>query len=410
MQVGIESINVYGGATSIDVRSIFETRNLDLERFNNLMMHRKSVALPCEDAVTDAVNAAKPLIDNLTQAEKNKIELVITGSESAIDVGKALSTYIHDYLGLNRNCRMFEVKQCCYSGTAALQTAASFVASNMSPGAKALVLASDSLPNVKHSYTEPSTGSGAVAMIVGDTPNVLELDFGACGYYGYEVLDFARPTPLIEYGNIDLTLMSYLDCCEKSFSAYQDRVEGADYLTTFDYLAFHTPFAGMVKGAHRKMLRQTHPELSAHQIEADFQKRVSASLAYCADVGNIAGGTVYMALCGIIDGTVLNDAKRVGLFSYGSGCSSEFFSGIITPRSKQELSKMNIRSQLDNRYGLSTTQYDHLLDLYKQWIIPTQNQVANIEDYRDIYNAALAGKGKLVLKQIKDYHREYSWS
>lgn len=141
MNVGIEAINAYGGQATIDVRTLFAARKLDLSRFENLMMIRKSVGLPCEDSVTNAVNAAKPIIDRLNEVEKNQIELVITATESGLDFGKSLSTYIHDYLGLSRRCRLFEVKQACYGGTAALQMAASFVAANTSPGEKALVIA-----------------------------------------------------------------------------------------------------------------------------------------------------------------------------------------------------------------------------------------------------------------------------
>ena len=105
MQVGIEAINVYGGPAYIDVRTMFSERGLDLERFDNLMMEKKSVGLPCEDPVTNGVNAAKPIIDQLSDEEKSRIEMVITSSESGLDFGKSLSTYIHDYLGLSRNCR-----------------------------------------------------------------------------------------------------------------------------------------------------------------------------------------------------------------------------------------------------------------------------------------------------------------
>ncbi|PNB47769.1 3-hydroxy-3-methylglutaryl-ACP synthase, partial [Pseudomonas sp. GW456-E7] len=90
-------------------------------RFENLLMKEKAVALPYEDPVTFGVNAAKPIIDALSEAEKDRIELLITCSESGIDFGKSLSTYIHEYLGLNRNCCLFEIKQACYSGTAGFQ-------------------------------------------------------------------------------------------------------------------------------------------------------------------------------------------------------------------------------------------------------------------------------------------------
>ncbi len=84
------------------------------------------------------MNAAKPIVDELSPEEKDRIELLITCSESGIDFGKSMSTYIHHYLGLNRNCRMFELKQACYSGTAGLQMAVQFILSQTSPVQKLL--------------------------------------------------------------------------------------------------------------------------------------------------------------------------------------------------------------------------------------------------------------------------------
>ena len=81
-------------------------------------MKEKTVALPYEDPISFAINAANPIVSSLSEAEKDRIEMLITCSESGIDFGKSMSTYIHQYLGLNRNCRLFELKQACYSGTA----------------------------------------------------------------------------------------------------------------------------------------------------------------------------------------------------------------------------------------------------------------------------------------------------
>lgn len=138
--VGIEAMNAFGGTTYLDVMELAKHRGLDLTRFENLLMKEKAVALPFEDPITCGVNAAKPIVDGLSPPEeKDRIELLITCSESGIDFGKSMSTYIHHYLGLNRNCRMFELKQACYSGTAGLQMAVQFILAQTSPGgAKAL--------------------------------------------------------------------------------------------------------------------------------------------------------------------------------------------------------------------------------------------------------------------------------
>lgn len=410
MRVGIEAINFFGGPAYIDVKTIFELRNLDLERFNNLMMLKKSVGVPCEDAVTNGVNAAKPIIDRLSDAEKGRIELVITSSESGVDFGKSLSTYIHDYLGLGRNCRLFEVKQACYGGTAALHMAACFVASQVSPGAKALVIATDvARAAAKNTYGEPSQAVGAVAMLVGEQPDVFELDFGATGQYSYEVMDTCRPLPEVETGNPDLSLLSYLDCLENSYKTYERKVEGVNFTETFDYLVLHTPFAGMVKGGHRKMMREM-VRARGEQIEEDFMRRVNPSLQYCVQVGNVYSATVYLGLCSLIDHTSIDDDKRVGVFSYGSGCSSEFYSGIITPRSRSIVREMGIGKRLDARYKLSTDEYEKILDLNMEWLFGIKDKKVNFSEFSNVYEHFFEGRGYLVLKEVDEFHRKYMWS
>lgn len=410
MAIGIEAINAYVGQTSLDIKMLFAARNLDMTRFDNLMMETKSVGLPCEDPITNAVNAAKPIIDQLSEADKNKIELVITGTESGLDFGKSLSTYIHHYLGLQRRCRLFEVKQACYGGTAALQAAANFIASQASPGAKALVIATDiARAAAKLTYAEPSQGVAAIAMLISQQPDILELDFGANGYHGYEVMDTCRPEPEIETGDPDLSLLAYLDCLEASFKAYTERVENVDFMTTFDFLAFHTPFAGMVKGAHRKMMRQLK-HLPPDAIEADFQKRVAPSLRYCVQTGNAYSAALYLALCGLLDFVNITERKRVGLFSYGSGCSSEFYSGIITKESHEKMKTMHIADALNRRYPLTMAEYDHILDLSMKGFFGLKDSIIDVSPYQGIYDKQFSGRNLLVFTKAVGYHREYSWS
>ena len=413
--VGIEALNCFGGTVFLDVRELAMHRKLDMVRFENLLMKEKSVALPYEDPVTFGVNAAKPILDALTAAERDRIELLITCTESGIDFGKSLSTYMHHYLGLNRNCRLFELKQACYSGTAGLQMAVGFIMSQVSPGAKALVVATDisrfmiveggETPD--WSYAEPSAGAGAVALLVGENPTVFQIDPGANGYYGYEVMDTCRPVPDEDAGNSDLSLMSYLDCCENAYLEYQKRVQGVDYKDSFGYLSFHTPFGGMVKGAHRSMMRKMNKAKPA-DIDEDFTRRVEPGLVYCQRVGNIMGGTIFLSLASTIDNADLSSPKRVGCFSYGSGCCSEFYSGVITAESKAKLKKFAIERQLNERYQLSMSEYEALLRGSSAVKFGTRNVDL---DFQFIPGAVAAskGKGRLFLKKIAEFHREYEW-
>ncbi len=415
--VGIEAMNVFGGTAYLDVMELAKYRQLDSARFENLLMNEKAVALPYEDPVSYGVNAAKPVVDALAEEEKERIELLITCTESGIDFGKSISTYIHHYLELDRNCRLFEIKQACYSGTAGLQMAINFILSQTSPGAKALVVTTDisrfmtigsgSGISEDASFSEPSSGAGAVAFLVSETPALLQIDVGANGYYGYEVMDTCRPVTDSEAGDADLSLMSYLDCCEQAFLQYQKRVHGADYRETFQYLSFHTPFGGMVKGAHRSMMRKM-VKATAAEIEKDFTQRVMPGLEYCQRVGNIMGATVFLSLASAIDNGDFDFPKRIGIFSYGSGCCSEFYSGTVTPDGKKCLQRFGINEQLNRRYRLSMDEYEVLLKGSGAVRFGTRNVDLDYQLIPGAYDA-IQNKQQLFLEKIEDFHRVYRW-
>ncbi|WP_439515172.1 hydroxymethylglutaryl-CoA synthase family protein [Oceanibaculum nanhaiense] len=421
--VGIEALNVYAGAASLDVRELCVHRGLDMPRFENLLMREKTVALPYEDPVSYAVNAAKPLLDRLDPAERDRIEMVVACTESGIDFGKSMSTYIHHYLGLPGNCRLFEIKQACYSGTAGLQMAVNFVLSQTSPGAKALVVATDisrfaladEAAIQEWAYSEPSSGSGAVALLVSDTPHLLAIDPGAYGNHGFEVMDTCRPGPDTEAGDADLSLMAYLDCCEKAYKDYARRVEGADFRETFGYLCFHTPFGGMVKGAHRHLMRKLY-KTPPPEIEADFQRRMAGSLAYGQRVGNTAGASVFLGLAGTLATGDFSNPQRIGFFSYGSGCCSEFYSGVATAEGQNRIRAMGIDAAMDSRHRLSIEEYERLLRGNAALRFGMRDAVPD----RDIVPGAWqayetggpnggAGSQRLVLRAIEGYHRLYDW-
>jgi polyketide biosynthesis 3-hydroxy-3-methylglutaryl-CoA synthase-like enzyme PksG len=412
--VGIEAINVFAGSAYVNVETLARHRGLDMTRFTNLLMKEKTVPLPYEDPITFGVNAARPLIEAMTPEDKNRIEMVITCTESAFDFGKSMSTYFHKLLGLNRNCRLFELKNACYSGAAGFQMAVHFVLSQASPGAKVLVIATDlsrfmmaeggEALTDDWSFAEPSSGAGAVAMIVSDTPHVFQVDIGANGYYGYEVMDTCRPVPDREAGDADLSLLSYLDCCEHAYREYQNRVPDADFARTFSYLAMHTPFGGMIKGAHRDMMRKMVKAAPA-DIEADFQRRVMPGLTYCQRVGNIMGATTMLSLVSTIDHGDFRTPQRIGCFSYGSGCCSEFFSGIATESAQTRVRARRLAQQLDQRYELSMDEYEHLLVSSHAVKFGTRNVVLDTSVIPQARRAQ--GEDTLFLTAISEFQRHY---
>ncbi|MFG2605998.1 hydroxymethylglutaryl-CoA synthase family protein [Streptomyces sp. NPDC048514] len=416
--VGIEALNIFGGSACVDVAELFEHRRLDSAKLSELMVHQKTVALPFEDPVTFGVNAAKPLVDALGEAERDRIEMLVTCTESGLDFGKSISTYLHHHLGLNRNCRLFEVKGACYAGTAGLQTAVDFVRSRTSPGAKALVIATDvarhPVPEdagaltMDWAFMEPTSGAGAAAVLVGDDPRVLHLDAGAYGAYGYEVMDTCRPTPDGEAGDPDLGLLSYLDCCEQTFLAYRGRVPQAHYRDTFDYLSFHTPFGGMVKSAHRTMMRKFAKAARA-DIEADFEARVRPGLRYARYTGNMMGAGVFASLAATIEHGGFDEPRRIGCFSYGSGCCAEFYSGVATSQGRDALRELGVERALRRRSVLPMDAYDQVLRDSAAVAFGTRNVQLDPQRYAEELGAGQGTPG-LVLERVSEFHREYGWT
>jgi len=218
------------------------------------------------------------------------------------------------------------------------------------------------------------------------------------------VMDTCRPVPDGEAGDSDLSLLSYLDCCENSFREYAKRVEGVDFANTFAYLALHTPFGGLVKGAHRDLMRKM-VKAKPKEIEADFERRVIPGLTYCQRVGNIMGATMLLALLSTIDHGDFEIPQRVGCFSYGSGCCSEFFSGIVTKDGQDRVRAMRIKDQLDKRYELTIEEYDRLLVNNSVVKFGTRNVVLDTDFIPQARRSQ--GKEKLFLTAIKEFQRQY---
>ncbi|MFD9717243.1 hydroxymethylglutaryl-CoA synthase family protein [Streptomyces sp. NPDC059076] len=408
--VGVEALDVYAGSAWISAADLAYGRNLDPARVTNLMLEGRSVALPFEDPVTHAVNAAKGLVDDLDPEVRARIELVLVATESGVDYSKSISSYVHRYLGLGPECRLLEVKQACYAATGALQLAAGYLASGASPDARVLLIATDvGLADERAEYAELATGSGAVALLLSEHPRVLELDLGAFGLHSFETMDTARPGPEIELADADLSLVAYLECTVRSFADYCRRVADVSFDETFDYLAFHTPFAGMVRAAHRRAMREfTGWDPAA--VAADFTQRVEPSLHYPAQVGNLFSGSLYLALSSLVDRLPeAADGARVGLFSYGSGCSSEFLSGTVGEDARRAVSARGIGARLAARRRLTFAEYRDLLPLGQACLVPRQHlKVEPHGEWRpNTPHTEVAPM--LALQGIENYHRRYEW-
>jgi polyketide biosynthesis 3-hydroxy-3-methylglutaryl-CoA synthase-like enzyme PksG len=219
-------------------------------------------------------------------------------------------------------------------------------------------------------------------------------------------MDSCRPAPDVETGDADLSLLTYLDCLENSYRAYCERVGGVDFGEHFAYFAFHTPFGAMAKGAHRTLMRKLRREPPA-AVEEDFRKRLAPSLAYCQQVGNVYSGSLFVALAGVIEHGDYSSPRRIGLFSYGSGCCSEFYSGVADAGSRRAVAAMRTGAHLSERYELGMDEYERLIELNRRLMFGGERVEVDRRAFEDVYRSHYAGRGLLVLERIEGYHRIY---
>ncbi|MEV6167707.1 hydroxymethylglutaryl-CoA synthase [Streptomyces sp. NPDC051954] len=406
--VGIEDISAYLGLACVEVDDLFRARGMDTSRMANLMMRRKTVALPCEDVISYAVNAARPLLDRLGERELATIELLVVGTESGIDLSKATATWVHELLGLPRTCRLFEVKQACYAGVAALQLAAAQIATASREDARALVIGCDVPRLIRGSTAEPSQGAGAVAVLVAPEPTLATAELGAAGYSSFDVTDVRRPTPSDHIWDPDLSLMSYVECLRTAYGDYVRRRPDTDFFGSFDHLVFHTPFPGAVRGAHRSLLRSLG-RIPPQRIAEDFDRRLQDSIRYPAQVGNIYAGTTLLALLSLLDHAKTDPGaaaiRRVGIFSYGSGCSSEFCSYLLNPTTRTGTS--GVADALAARTRLDVAAYDEIADACDPLCAGVADYEGDLSFAQKVAPALSPGHPLTMLERVDGHERHY---
>lgn len=409
-KVGIEAISAYCGAAYVDASEIARVRGASPQRVDKLMLGEKTVSLPGEDVVTFAVNAAAPLLEGLDSDTRSSIELLVIGTESGIDYSKSVGTWVHELLGLPRSCRLFEVKQACYGGVAALQLAAAQIAASGREGARALVIASDMADAVQDTArairwtSEAALGAGAVAALVSSHAGLAFAEFGKVGYHSFNVDDYYRPGTSGFFLDPDVSLRAYSECLQRCWADYCRFQPEADFLTEFDHLAFHMPGPSVVKGSHRSLLRNLGIR-SPHDADEDFTTRIEPSTRYPRSVGNVWAACALLAFASLLDNAKVIAGQRVGIYSFGSGCSSELCRYVLGP-GIESFTGTGIAQSLRNRTELD-------LDTYEELSKKSSELTPGLADYSpDLCVleklSAPMSRPLVALTGIRDHHRSYA--
>jgi hydroxymethylglutaryl-CoA synthase len=377
MSVGIEHLYTYAPQYALPLDALAEARGVAPEKLTRgLGVQAMAVPPACEDVVTLAATAGARCL-RAAGVDPREIGLLVVATETGVDHSKPVGIFVHELLGVGPHCRVYEVKHACYGGTAALMTAADWVRAGKTKARRALVIAADIARYALGSPGEPTQGAGAVALLVGPEPRALFLSEDS-GVHAANVYDFWRPLDRRE-ALVDgkFSIECYLDALSGAFKSYRDLerpalAAGEGLVDRLARVLYHVPFPKMASKAHRRLLEVDRGEVGDDAFEASYAELVAPGLAGVSQIGNTYTASLYVCLASILESEGRTLAgRRIGLFSYGSGCCAEFFTGTV-PAGAASLGPTGVRESLARRTLIDVPTYEQLLREGEQGGTPPQ--------------------------------------
>ncbi|MFC5279331.1 hydroxymethylglutaryl-CoA synthase [Halorubrum rubrum] len=408
--VGIDAIEIRSGKLRLDLPNTFAPqKGDDPEKYTKgLGLTNSSFPDVYEDIVTMGANAAKRLMDR-KGLEPDDIGRIDVATESAFDHSKPVSTYIAgclekvydgDFVHANKGERKFA----CVAGTQAVDDAYNWIRAGRNRGRAAIVIATDTALYARGDPGEATQGAGAVAMLIAEDPNLVELSNDQ-GYGSKDETDFLKPNQQFPSVDGKRSMQVYLSRMREALEDYES-VAGKIELDDFAYAPFHTPFPGMVRKAallaYRHVIRDTEyeddlaGEIGRQPREGEYDDReayeeaireymdelktteqyrtwyddaVEPTLGLSREVGNWYTSSVHVARVSALRDALERDRDFVGetllVASYGSGAQAEIHAETVRERWRSEVEALDIDDQLERRYDLSWEEYEDVHDIHE---------------------------------------------
>lgn len=381
--VGIEALAVALPERFLPIEALARARGVDPAKMTvGLGAREMAVPDPGEDTVALAATATAKLLAT-SGVDPSRVGMLVVGTETGVDHSKAVASFVQGLVGLPPNMRTFDTQHACYGGTAALMAVSDWIASGSADGRVGIVVASDVARYGLRTAGEPTQGGGAVAMLVSDRPELLALD-RVSGTYSTDVHDFWRPLGRREaFVDGHYSIQCYLDAVAGAFRGWHAAAERRELVDSRSFaseqlarIAYHVPFCKMAKKAHLHLRRIEREDLAGGPLEgaalaaeesagaASFEAQVAPTLVLPSRVGNTYTAALYMALASLLDAEAnVIAGQRIGLFSYGSGCASELFSGVVGPRAAEVIARARLADALAARTAIDVPGYEEIMSL-----------------------------------------------
>lgn len=373
--VGIDDMALYAPAPSMDLQNLLDHRcesHPDMARkLRRAVENTGQVSFrfpePWEDAASMAANAAAMLLDC---RDASNIRYMASGTETAVDHAKPIASYVQGALEsagypLGQSLTTFELKHACAGGTTALISTSALLGYSGRSEDEGLVICSDISRYDAPGTAEITHGAGAVAMIVRQNPDLLELDMGTHGYYASDVDDFFRPLDSITAKvKGRYSMECYQNALAGAVSDYCSRqnITNAELFNGVDYVVLHIPFVKMADTALRRFLKQCCGK-NADQIEEYIERtQFIEAMELNRHLGNLYTGSLYAYMMCLLK----KEYERLGsgivgrkllIASYGSGNTMIVFTGTVCEEAGQRISAWNLDDIIKNGRDANFSEY-----------------------------------------------------
>ncbi|KZF19762.1 hydroxymethylglutaryl-CoA synthase [Xylona heveae TC161] len=413
--VGIKAIEIYFPNQCVD--------QAELEKFDGVSEGKYTIGLGqtkmsfCddrEDIYSLALTTLSSLFRKYNIDPKNVGRLEV-GTETLLDKSKSVKSVLMQLFeeSGNANVEGIDTVNACYGGTNAIFNSINWVESSAWDGRDAVVVTGD-IALYKKGAARPTGGAGCVALVIGpDAPVIFEP--GLRGSYMQHAYDFYKADLTSEYPIVDghYSIRCYTEAVDNCYKAYNAREKALQQkgetngvvngdaanektpLDRFDHVLFHSPTCKLVSKSYARLLyndflaNPSHPafesvpadlreldyekSLSDRNIEKTFlalskkrfQERVQPGVQVPTMCGNMYSASVYGSLCALLSNvdSAAIQGRRIGVFSYGSGLASSFFSLRVVGSTEAFQQKLDLHARLDARRTVAPEVYDQMCSL-----------------------------------------------
>jgi len=368
-QVGILAAEIYFPKCYVDQRDLEKHDGVSEGKYTiGLGQHKMATVTDREDINSLALSAFDRLCESYA-VDLKMVGRLEVGTETLVDKSKSVKTYLMQRFEEVENFDVEGVdnKNACYGGTQALMNTINWIESSSWDGRLGIVVCAD-IAVYAAGPARPTGGAGAVALLVG--PNApLEVSPVKQNYFRH-AFDFYKPDLTSEYPIVDgaLSIKQYYEALDRCYQGWRSKAKNVHDSTRphqvfegLDYVCFHSPFSKLVQKSFGRLMYNdliTCPEsllkligkenfdtierfrnvtfedaLADKELErafvqvskSAFAERCEPTLLVSQNVGNMYTPSLYGCLISLIAQVNLVAGNRIGMFSYGSGCSATFY-------------------------------------------------------------------------------------